>query len=248
MPVVACALALGVVLAQRPAGRRRAAVDRHRRLGRRLPGLRRRRGRDALAPTGTTRPPRRPRRPSTTSSWSPTATPTSRSASPTPRSTPSRARTSFDEPLPLRALGTLYSNFTHVVALKDSGSRRIEDLRGQDGLDRRAELRHRGDRAAADGGRRPRSRQGRDAPRDGRGGVQPRRCARARSTRSCGPAACPRARSPTSRRPTRSCCCRSTPTCRAQRALRRGLRGVRGRGGRVPGRRRRSRRSPSRTC
>ena len=31
---------------------------------------------------------------------------------------------SFDgEPLPLRALGTLYSNFTHVVALKSRGSR-----------------------------------------------------------------------------------------------------------------------------
>jgi TRAP transporter TAXI family solute receptor len=38
---------------------------------------------------------------------------------------------SFEEPLPLRALGTLYSNFTHVVALKNSGIRRIEDLKGK---------------------------------------------------------------------------------------------------------------------
>jgi TRAP transporter TAXI family solute receptor len=33
--------------------------------------------------------------------------------------------------LPLRSLGTLYKNFTHVVALKDSGIRRIEDLKGK---------------------------------------------------------------------------------------------------------------------
>ena len=38
---------------------------------------------------------------------------------------------SFTEPLPLRALGTLYSNYTHVVALKDSGIDAIEDLRGK---------------------------------------------------------------------------------------------------------------------
>ena len=33
--------------------------------------------------------------------------------------------------MPLRALGTLYSNFTHVVVLKDSGIKRIEDLKGK---------------------------------------------------------------------------------------------------------------------
>src|SRR4029079_9469082 len=39
---------------------------------------------------------------------------------------------SFDgEQLPLRALGTLYSNFTHVVALKSSGITKIEDLKGK---------------------------------------------------------------------------------------------------------------------
>jgi TRAP transporter TAXI family solute receptor len=39
---------------------------------------------------------------------------------------------SFDgERLPLRALGTLYSNFTHVVALKSSGITKIEDLKGK---------------------------------------------------------------------------------------------------------------------
>jgi uncharacterized protein len=42
-----------------------------------------------------------------------------------------RGQDAFDRPLPLRALGTLYSNFTHVVAMKDSGIRRIEDLRGK---------------------------------------------------------------------------------------------------------------------
>lgn len=41
-------------------------------------------------------------------------------------------RGSFDgEELPLRALGTLYSNFTHVVALESSGIARIEDLKGK---------------------------------------------------------------------------------------------------------------------
>src|SRR4051812_1528896 len=40
-------------------------------------------------------------------------------------------RESFGQKLPLRALATLYSNFTHVVALKSSGIRRIEDLRGK---------------------------------------------------------------------------------------------------------------------
>jgi TRAP transporter TAXI family solute receptor len=43
-----------------------------------------------------------------------------------------KGQDSFEgEPLPLRALGTLYSNFTHVVALKDSGIERIEDLKGK---------------------------------------------------------------------------------------------------------------------
>ena len=121
---------------------------------------------------------------------------------------------SFDgEQLPLRALGTLYSNFTHVVALKSSGITKIEDLKGKQGLDRRAELRHRGDRAAADGGRGPRSRQGRDRSARSAWASPPPRCARARSTRSSGPAACPRARSPTSPPPTTSSCCRWTRTC-----------------------------------
>ncbi len=35
------------------------------------------------------------------------------------------------EAMPLRALGTLYSNFTHVVAKKDSGIEGIEDLKGK---------------------------------------------------------------------------------------------------------------------
>ena len=35
------------------------------------------------------------------------------------------------EKLPLRSLGTLYSNFTHVVALKSSGIEQIEDLKGK---------------------------------------------------------------------------------------------------------------------
>ena len=35
------------------------------------------------------------------------------------------------EAMPLRALGTLYSNFTHVVVKKDSGIKRIEDLKGK---------------------------------------------------------------------------------------------------------------------
>jgi TRAP transporter TAXI family solute receptor len=42
-----------------------------------------------------------------------------------------KGQESFQEQLPLRALGTLYSNFTHVVALKDSGIRKIEDLKGK---------------------------------------------------------------------------------------------------------------------
>jgi uncharacterized protein len=42
-----------------------------------------------------------------------------------------KGQDAFDQPLPLRALGTLYSNFTHVVALKDSGIASIEDLRGK---------------------------------------------------------------------------------------------------------------------
>jgi uncharacterized protein len=40
-------------------------------------------------------------------------------------------RDAFERPLPLRALGTLYSNFTHVVVKADSGIRRIEDLEGK---------------------------------------------------------------------------------------------------------------------
>jgi uncharacterized protein len=42
-----------------------------------------------------------------------------------------KGQASFEEPLPLRALGTLYSNFTHVVAMKDSGIETIEDLKGK---------------------------------------------------------------------------------------------------------------------
>ena len=42
-----------------------------------------------------------------------------------------KGQESFDAPMPLRALGTLYSNFTHVVVEKDSGIKRIEDLKGK---------------------------------------------------------------------------------------------------------------------
>jgi TRAP transporter TAXI family solute receptor len=42
-----------------------------------------------------------------------------------------KGRDAFKEPEPLQALGTLYSNFTHVVALKDSGIDSIEDLKGK---------------------------------------------------------------------------------------------------------------------
>ena len=42
-----------------------------------------------------------------------------------------KGQDSFEQPMPLRALGTLYSNFTHVVAKKDSGIERIEDLKGK---------------------------------------------------------------------------------------------------------------------
>jgi TRAP transporter TAXI family solute receptor len=43
-----------------------------------------------------------------------------------------KGQDSFDgEALPLRALGTLYSNFTHVVVRRDSGIERIEDLKGK---------------------------------------------------------------------------------------------------------------------
>jgi uncharacterized protein len=42
-----------------------------------------------------------------------------------------KGQESFDQPLPLRALGTLYSNFTHVVAMKDSGIETIDDLKGK---------------------------------------------------------------------------------------------------------------------
>jgi TRAP transporter TAXI family solute receptor len=38
---------------------------------------------------------------------------------------------SFEAPLKLRALGTLYSNFTHVVVKRDSGIKGIEDLKGK---------------------------------------------------------------------------------------------------------------------
>ena len=56
---------------------------------------------------------------------------------------------SFEQPLPLRALATLYPNITQVVVKADSGIETIEDLERQDGLHRLARLRHRGDRAAA---------------------------------------------------------------------------------------------------
>ena len=42
-----------------------------------------------------------------------------------------KGQDSFDAPTPLQALGTLYSNFTHVVALKDSGIEKVEDLKGK---------------------------------------------------------------------------------------------------------------------
>ena len=128
------------------------------------------------------------------------------------------------------------------------GDRADRGPEGQDGLDRRAELRHRGDRAAADGGRRPRSRRGRDAARDGRGGVQ-RGAARGldRRLRVVRRPADRRDHRPRDHRRDRAAAARLLPA-EAQRALRRGLHRGRGRGGRVPRRRRRSRRSPSRTC
>src|SRR5215218_559700 len=41
-----------------------------------------------------------------------------------------RGQESFDEPLPLRALGTIYPNITQVVVMADSGIETLEDLRG----------------------------------------------------------------------------------------------------------------------
>jgi TRAP transporter TAXI family solute receptor len=93
------------VLAEQPARGRGPALDRHRRLGRRLPGLRRRRGRDAVGQRA-----RHDRGDDIDAV---------------------KGQDSFDHALPLRALGTLYSNFTHVVAKKDSGIETIEDLKGK---------------------------------------------------------------------------------------------------------------------
>jgi TRAP transporter TAXI family solute receptor len=42
-----------------------------------------------------------------------------------------RGQESFDQPLPLRALGTLYPNITQVVVMADSGIETLEDLRGR---------------------------------------------------------------------------------------------------------------------
>ncbi len=42
-----------------------------------------------------------------------------------------KGQEAFEQPEPLQALGTLYSNFTHVVAMKDSGITKIEDLKGK---------------------------------------------------------------------------------------------------------------------
>ena len=165
-----CAPALGSCRST-TARRLRADVDRHRRLGRRLPGLRRRRGRDALLQ-------RAPTTAETTSASVDNLFLVADGDSDVAFSLADTAidavkgQDSFDgEPLPLRALGTLYSNFTHVVALKSTRDRADRGPGGQDGLDRRAQLRHRGDRPAADGGRRARSGHGRDPALDGRRGV-----------------------------------------------------------------------------
>ena len=110
--------------------------------------------------------------PSTTCSSSPTATPTS----PSPRRHGDRRRRG---PGLVRRRAAAAARARHaVLELHARGRAQVErdhedrGPQGQDGLDRRAELRHRGDRAAADGGRGARSRQGRDQALAGRGGVR----------------------------------------------------------------------------
>ena len=83
-----------------------------------------------------------------------------------------RGQESFGEPLPLKALGTLYPNITQVVVKADSGHRVDRGHEGQDDLGRVARLRHRGDRAAAAGGRRRRRRRGHHQAPARRGGVR----------------------------------------------------------------------------
>ena len=85
---------------------------------------------------------------------------------------------------------TIYPNITQVVVKADSGIESIEDLKGKTVSVGSPELRHRGHRAAADGGRRARSRRGHRTSAGSASASPCRRSATARSTRSSGPAAC----------------------------------------------------------
>ena len=195
------------------------------------------------------RPPRRPAPPSTTCSSSPTVTPRSRSALADTAIDAVEGQDSFEgEQMPLRALGTLYSNFTHVVALKSSGHQRIEDLKGKTvsigAPNSGTEVI--GLRLMAVAGLDP----DKDVTRRAIGvGESSRRAARGldRRVRLVRRPAHGRDHRPRDHRRDRPAAARLVPA-QAQRALRRGLRRGRGGGGRVPGRRRRSRRSASRTC
>ncbi len=244
--VVGCALLLGV-LARGPARRRGPHVDRDRRLRRRLPGVRRWRGRDVLGQ-------RPPTTAETTSASVDNLFLVADGDSEVAFSLADTAidavegRDSFDgERLPLRALGTLYSNFTHVVALKSGGITKIEDLKGKTvsigapnsgteviglrllevaGLDPDTDVTRRAGRGGVGGG--------------AAGGLD-------RRVRVVGRPADRRDHRPRDHGRDRAPAARRLPA-EAQRALRRGLRRGRGGGGRVPGASRRSRRSASRTC
>ena len=131
MLAAGCALALGCLRPQRPAGRRRGGC-------RSPPAARAASTRSTAAawprcspPTGTRRRPRRRRRRSTTCSCVADGDSDVAFSLADTAIDAVKGQDAFEQPLPLRALGTLYSNFTHVVALKDSGIETIEDLRGK---------------------------------------------------------------------------------------------------------------------
>ena len=224
------------LLGQRPAGRRGSALGRHRRRGRRLPGLG-----GGLADLMSDELPDSPTTAETTSASVDNLLLVANGDSDVAFSLGDSAIDAVEgkrasaSRSPLRALATIYPNISQVVVKADSG---IETSRtwgktvsvgspesGTEvialrllevaGLDRR------------------RTSQARSSA----WGSPCRRCATARSTGSSGRAACRPARSPTSRPPTTCACSRSTAISRHARALRRGLRGGGGRGGRVRGRR-----------